>query len=206
MKRFGFSDKYSCRGEKQTDVSNDDILTEISFMDEAEAAGQFQDRYALMLLVARRYASHPDDVYDIVQQSFIEFLKYASTGKLDQTRDLTPLIYQITKIQAFKWRKEREKHSSKSIQAVSDELLNYVDTRESPESFQQQIEEIAVLRNCIEKLATRHKELIESHYIHGMSMARLSEKMNRKAKDIRTIFCRIRDKLRRCIEQTTASK
>ena len=50
-------------------------------IDTKEIARLFQDRFGLMIAVAQRYAPSSDLIYDIVQQSFIDFVEEALKGR-----------------------------------------------------------------------------------------------------------------------------
>ncbi len=167
-----------------------------------EIARQFQERYGLMLAVARRYAPTPDSVYDIVQQVFIEFVRCSVQGKLDSERDVTPLLHQITKIQAIKYAAEWKRHSPQTLQTIAQELAGNAETVE-PEYA---LEELTLLRRCLEKLPPQSRELIERHYKQGVSLEEIARQSERKAVSLRSIFCRIRQKLRECIERNKRSE
>lgn len=168
-------------------------------VDADEIAKMFQDRYGLLLAVARRYAPAPDLVYDIVQQAFVSFMKYAMKTPLDPERDITPFLHEITKNLAIKHWKEQAYRRTEIIQAVGERLaerefinLEYAEEHENT---------LKRLGNCMEKLQPQSRDLLEQYYFNDDSINDISSRTNRSSGAIRKALCVIRFKLRECIER-----
>lgn len=57
------------------------------------------------------------------------------------------------------------------------------------------------LRACLEKLPAALRALVEARYTQGLPTARLAEEFRRTQIWVRVSLCRVRQSLRRCIEQ-----
>lgn len=165
--------------------------------DRETIARLFLSRYGLLVGVAMRYAPAPDLIDDIVQQAFVDFVEDVENNDRDLEKDATPLLYKITKHRAIKFWNRRRRGRSEVLQQIAERLA--ADPR--PEDLAKIEEEIRTLRHCLEKLPPQSRELIETHYHQGISMEEIARRENRKPGTIRQIFCRIRDRLRECIQK-----
>lgn len=149
-----------------------------------------------MIAVACRYAPSPDLAYDIVQQAFVDYVQYALRGNYDPERDVTPLLYQITKIRAKKYWKERSQGGSDVMQQIAEQLADEPDQ----ENLEQENDELRFLRHCLNKLSSQSRELVEQHYYQGMSFETIAKQTQKKSGTVRQACTIIRRKLRECIE------
>lgn len=58
----------------------------------------------------------------------------------------------------------------------------------------------AALPGCLEKLPSSDRELVNSHYFHGLSWETIAERIGRTSSSVRHSICRIRHELKRCID------
>lgn len=161
----------------------------------------FEKHYGLVLEAARRYAPAPDLAYDIVQQTFIDFVQGAAKHHWDPECDLRPLLYEIAKNNAHAFWKKEEKQKTLAIRAFEEQLIQVKHPRKPSQDADFQRQTHQRLRECVQKLAPRSQRLIERHYFEGVSMENIAAELQGSANTIRQIFCRIRVKLRKCIEQ-----
>jgi RNA polymerase sigma-70 factor (ECF subfamily) len=159
-----------------------------------QVARAFQDRYGLIVAVARRFAPSPDLAYDVAQQSFVDFFEYAQQGKVDWSRDVSPLLHRIAKFRALKLWEDRSRQFGDAYRDIAEQLA------EEPEDDHES-EEFRALRFCLEKLPPQSRELIERHYFHGDSLNDLAHQKERTPGALRQALYAIRLKLRECIEK-----
>lgn len=161
---------------------------------------QFESRYALMLAIAQRYAPR-DLIFDIVQQVFIDLVDYASTGKVDSTADMTPLLARMTRFRAIKFANEKKRSFSPILQEVAEQLAD----RTSGESLDQEAEmhqeRLNRLQNCMEKLSPENQRLVREHYFRKRSMKEIAEASGQNPSTLVSRFFRIRVALKNCIEK-----
>lgn len=161
----------------------------------AELAELFQSRYDLVVRVAQRFAPNAELARDIAQLVFMEFARQASRKNWDLDRDINPLLFGITKNVARRvWRQEK-KHLPEALQIVAQRYLKGEDAE--PDRYLE--ERIDELNRCIERLSTRGKRFIESHYFGGASMEEIARENSLKSDAVRQMFCRWRAMLRDCM-------
>lgn len=168
----------------------------------------FQARYGLVIGVARRYAPTQDQVDDIVQQVYCEFVEGALKEKWDLTKDVAPLLYRIAKTKGLLlWRQRRQRKNS-SLDLISEELLAYSGLTEQDEwdEYQRNEDRILALKHCLEMLSPKSRAFVEQHYFEGVSMKKIAEEQSSGDSAVRHFFCRIRSKLKECIVQKTSHR
>lgn len=164
----------------------------------------FQDRYGLVVGVARRYAPTKDDIDDIVQQVYIEFATGGLKKNWDLDQDVGPLLYRITKNTALALWRRQYAENARSLERVEEELIAWCDEEyaNEQEEYERHEARIGALMACLKKLPAKHRAFIEQHYFERRSMKEIAERHGAGASAVRHFFCRIRSLLRNCIRQT----
>lgn len=161
----------------------------------------FQSHYGLVVSVALRYAPNRDLVDDIVQQVYLDYVGSSSAEHWDLERSVAPLLFQITKRRAGKFWRSHCQNQRLSIDEVAEELLSGLEEI-GTETHDILDDRIRALKHCLERLSPKSRANVEQHYFGGVSMKSLGEMQNMKTSAIHQFFCRVRSKLRDCIEQT----
>lgn len=160
-------------------------------------ADVFQSHYGLIIAVASRFSPSPDMVYDIVHQTFIDFMTAAMNGRWDPSRKAGPFLAEIAKNRAKNlWRQEK-KRSPEHLQKVGETLMAM--QRGEKEDWETLNEKISALDGCLQKLPEKSFLLIEKHYFQKISFEQISKDLNHSANTLRKMVCRIRAGLRDCI-------
>lgn len=161
----------------------------------------FQDRYGLVVGVARRFSPLPDLVYDIAQQAFLHFVKAAQSIEWSEESGVDALLYRITKNIAITcWRKEKAK-SSEKMQRIREMFLARSREKEEDATDEKLSDEIPLLRECMEQLPKKSRDLLNMHYVEQVSMEAIGQQTRIKPSTIRQTISRIRRKLKDCIEK-----
>lgn len=155
----------------------------------------------IVLGCARYFAPSPDVAADIVQQVFVEFIEHAERWNLDS--DITPLLKRLTRNIAYEHLRQYYRHSAEAMQKIAEYVGHVAETsveRESDTLFRDQID---ALRECVANLPEKSKALIERHYRDGKTIRTLAESEGANENSLSQALCRIRIKLRKCIETKT---
>lgn len=167
--------------------------------------GLFQEHYGLVVAVARWCAPSLEQADDIVQQVYVEFARCGAEGKLDVKKGVRSFLYHMTKRQtALVWRRQTARQ--KRFSSIA-ELSEFLTDSAGPESlkdhdeYEQLEKEVSLLNDCLEALSDKGREMIARHYFDGISIKQIAEEKNQSASAMRHFFCRIRLKLKQCIEK-----
>lgn len=182
-------------------------------IDISEVGRIFQSKFGLIVNVARQYAPRPDMVYDIVQQAFVDFagsmLKEGyrdnSDGDYDETRDIVPLLYQITKNRALKaWRECRD-HMPEHRRKIAEQMMELARNRHEERQHDSEADRrFDALYDCLDALPEKSRDLIRKHYFDAIPLVDIAAARQQKPEAIRQLFARIRAKLRECIQRKTS--
>jgi RNA polymerase sigma-70 factor, ECF subfamily len=117
----------------------------------------------------------------------------------DPSRPFGAWAIGVAKYEVLYYRRERatDKH------LFSDDIVEQIASRY--ELFTDEIDPIReALRYCLEELKGRSKRVIDLRYRRGMRSNVIAEEMSLSPGAVRMLLCRVREKLRRCIERRTA--
>ena len=168
---------------------------------ETQAAQVFLAHHDFVRGVALKYAPWPGLMEDIAQQVFLEFM--AKESQWDLSPDARPLLATMTRHIAMRQWRERTKQQPEVVQKLADHIRLLAEEREAPPRYE---EEISVLRNCLQKLPEKSRELVELYYYNDIGTPQIADQINMKADTVCRALSRVREKLRECIERTTASQ
>lgn len=159
----------------------------------------FQSHYGLVVTAAGRFAPTPDLVYDVVHQTFIDFMNTAMRGGWDPEDNPGPLLYEIAKNRAIDiWKKERML-TGENRQRIGERLMQMQRSREI--DLPAADRRIDALDDCLRKLTPKAREIIEQHYFGKMPLENLARQLSTPAGTLRKTLFRIRSKLRDCISR-----
>lgn len=165
----------------------------------------FQTYYGLVVAVVRRYAPTPESADDAMQEVYVDFIRGGMAKKFDLDKNVEPLLYHIAKNHArLLWRKRlRDGKRFRPVEEVLERLLD-VETTSFPDEYDSLDEQLRLLKECLEKLPSKNREMIEQHYFKDVSMKTLAERQNRNPSTVRHFFYRARLVLKKCIEDQTS--
>ncbi|MFN3190033.1 MAG: RNA polymerase sigma factor [Aureliella sp.] len=102
-------------------------------------------------------------------------------------------------------------HLRRKVRRNSISLVDLVDRlqaaerEEDPSDMEWQLQQIDVLRGCVKQLSEQQQRIIESFYFENIPATAIARQMQRKPGTIRMTLLRVREVLRRCVEQKTNS-
>lgn len=170
--------------------------------DIARAARIFQENYGRIVTVAKRYVPTSDLVYDVVQQTYIDFITKVQSGDYTAEQDYRPLLDRIAMNRALKCWRERKEHLPKYQQLIAEKIM--ARTRKDEDEIESANQQLEALYTCLGKMPRQGRRLIERHYFEKTTIEKLAQEENQKPGSMRKLFCRIRMILRDCILKSTS--
>ena len=132
---------------------------------------------------------------EIVHRSFIRAFKGLNTFRLGEPLD--PWLRQIARNEA-----RNELRKIKRETNLKKDLLKCA-IAESRENHDAPVEKLNRLRQCMESLKEKARNLVEMHYFKKMSMKAIGDMVKKSPEAIRFAMLGIRRMLRTCIERGT---
>lgn len=145
--------------------------------------------------LAVRLAPWPGLAEDIAQQVFLEFLVKAD--QWDLQRDVRPLLAGMTRNVALRTWRERTRSMPDQLADLAEHIRGLAESQEVDWPAQ---EGLQALQDCVAKLPDKSRRLIELHYYLEVTSVEISRQMAVKADAVRRALFRLRDQLRRCIQ------
>ena len=163
---------------------------------ETRAAQLFLAHHGFVKGLALRFAPWPGLAEDIVQQVFLEFMAKQSQWDLD--RDVRPLLATMTRNVALRHWRQRTRKLPEVTRLLAEHVRQLAEEQSAPPRYE---EEVTALRGCVEKLPDRSRALIELYYYSDVPTRGIAEQMKMKNDTVCRALCRLRGKLRACIER-----
>ena len=160
----------------------------------------FFSRYGVVLGTARRYAPDADLAKDIVQQAYVDFVEGVQKKQWDLSIDVGPLLATITKNAALRLWKERQKNSTEKRRKFGEFLRLICEEYLAEYEKKPWEDELAAMTQCIDRLPSKSRELIDMRYFLNTSVSEISKLSGANPKTVQQMLRRIREKLRLCIE------
>jgi len=164
---------------------------------ETQAAQLFLAHHDFVKGVALKYAPWPGLMEDITQQVFLEFLRKESQWDLD--KDVRPLLATMTRHIAMRLWRDRTREQPDVVQKLADHIRLLAEERDLPPRYE---EEIGVLRECLNKLPEKSRELVHLYYYNDISTPEIADQLAMKADTVCRALSRVREKLRECIQRS----
>jgi RNA polymerase sigma-70 factor (ECF subfamily) len=149
---------------------------------------------------AAKVAPRPGMAEEIAQDAFIECLQHIE--RYDASSDFMAWMRGIIRNMARRaWdRIYREEKIHKDGLAEYVEKLTEEKTTESGSSLETR--RLQALRRCVKKLSERGKELVKLKYSLQVTCEEIAHKIDTSTDAVKMALCRVRKKLRKCIENT----
>ena len=162
---------------------------------EHEAFGQIVRLHqARLRAFAARDVASSDDVYDIVQDLFVD--AFRNIGKFDIERDMGKWLRGICKHRVMNHIRKRTRRNAgltALAEALEERLLH--DTAMGHDTS---LERLEAIRSCIKKLGTKPRELVMKRYYMEMAVGDMAAASGRTAAAVSVQLMRIRATLRNC--------
>ena len=158
-------------------------------------AGLVKEHQASLRVFVRSLGVEPDWVDDLAQDSFVVACR--EMGSYDPERDFGKWLRGIARNLVRNELRKQGRHRRILNEGLSQHLLEFSEQEE--EQFG--AGDVSALRDCVEQLPNRSRELVRSRYYEGWNATVLADKFEMKAATIRQTLLRIRRQLYQCINQ-----
>ncbi len=154
-----------------------------------------KDHQASLRVFVRSLGVEPDWVDDLAQDAFV--VAYREMDSYDPDRDFGKWLRGIARNLVRNELRKQGRHRRILHESLSQHLLNLAEK----EVDQVDVAQLSALRDCVEQLPGRSRELVHSRYYEGWDATILADKFEMKAATVRQTLLRIRRQLYQCINQ-----
>jgi RNA polymerase sigma-70 factor (ECF subfamily) len=168
-----------------------------------EAFGILVRRYqARLRAMVARYISNHDDVYDLVQDTFLE--AFLHIDRFDLEEEFLPWLRSLARHRTLNFL--RQMHTKRKavkplvLQAVQEHLVNI--SEHNDDSW----ERLQALHGCFSKLTPKNQQLIRLRYTMQVAVKDIAAQYNQSVASISSLLYRIRMILARCVRHKLLQK
>jgi len=154
-----------------------------------------KDHQASLRVFVRSLGVEPGWVDDLAQDTFV--VAYREMDSYDPARDFGKWLRGIARNLVRNELRKQGRHRRILHESLSQHLLNLAENKED----QVDVTQLSALRDCVEQLPGRSRELVHSRYFEGWDATILADKFEMKAATVRQTLLRIRRQLYQCINQ-----
>lgn len=165
---------------------------------EKDAFGQLVRLHqARLRAYAARFLDRPDDVYDLVQDAFLDALR--NLDSFDPSGDLAAWLRGICKNRILNFFRSRQVRRNADLALVDAALAERVAAL--PDAPDDAVLRVDALKDCMGELQESHRRVLELRYHAGHSVSRIASAFNRSASSISMILLRVRSTLTKCVQR-----
>ncbi len=135
-------------------------------------------------------------VDDLAQDAFV--VAYRELDSYDPDRDFGKWLRGIARNLVRNELRKQGRHRRILHESLSQHLL---DLAENEKDREVDVTQLSALRDCVEQLPGKSRELVHSRYFEGWDATILADKFEMKAATVRQTLLRIRRQLYQCINQ-----
>ena len=135
-------------------------------------------------------------VDDLAQDTFV--VAYREMDSYDPDRDFGKWLRGIARNLVRNEMRKQGRHRRILHESLSQHLL---DLAENEKDREVDVTQLSALRDCVEQLPGRSRELVRSRYYEGWDATILADKFEMKAATVRQTLLRIRRQLYQCVNQ-----
>ncbi len=129
---------------------------------------------APLLRYAARIIRDAEQAKDIVQESFIKYVRFSQENEKDSIKNVSAWMYRITRNQCL----DHLKSKRVRVETAADDSIENFAGGDTPDRTYEKEEAMAMVRNRIMRLDEREREIVILKIEHGKSYKEIAEIMD----------------------------
>lgn len=139
-----------------------------------------------------RLINHRDEAHDITQTVFLK--AYKNLHSFDTERKFSSWVYRIAHNESVNWLKKKTRIKMESLENKVEQGLQFSESTDIHESVMKK-EEAKKVRNAIDSLPEKYKEVMEMRYLQQKSYQEISDILQKPVNTIGTLINRAKKRL-----------
>ena len=137
------------------------------------------------------------EVDDLVQETFLAFLRATQSAKFSFQGDAPALAYlrQVARNQLLQRRRKQGREVNTVQLAAAEQVWSEVAAEDGLDEY------LLTLRRCQDKLQGRAQKAVQLQYQQGLGRAEVADTLGMSLDGVKTLLRRTRQKLRECVER-----
>ncbi|MBA3936975.1 MAG: sigma-70 family RNA polymerase sigma factor [Planctomycetes bacterium] len=154
--------------------------------------------------LAARYLPDADDVYDVVQDAFLD--AFRGLAGFDEARDFGPWLRTICRNRVMGFLRTRATQRAHHLGLVDAALVRQAEADAASGEGDDAGDRIAALKHCLGSLQDAQRALVDLRYHQGMGVKDLSQRFGKSEAGMAMTLMRLREVLMRCVVARVAGR
>jgi RNA polymerase sigma-70 factor (ECF subfamily) len=154
--------------------------------------------------LAARYLPDADDVYDVVQDAFLD--AFRGLAGFDEARDLGPWLRTICRNRVMGFLRARATQRAHHLALVDAALVRQAEADAAASEADEAGDRIAALKDCLGGLQDSQRALVDLRYHQGLGVKDLSLRFGKSEAGMAMTLMRLREVLMRCVLARVAER
>ena len=155
---------------------------------------------ARMRATVARYVCNREDVFDIVQDVFLDAFRHIDT--FDRQQEFLPWLRTICRNRMLNYFRKTKRHNSAIQLLITEAAQKRLIVSEHYNSLN--LERVRALNSCFGKLTHKYQDIIRLRYQAHMTVKDMALQLNRGSASVSSLLYRIRATLARCVQKELA--
>jgi RNA polymerase sigma-70 factor (ECF subfamily) len=151
---------------------------------------------ARLRMYSARYIENSDDVFEVVQEAFIN--AYRNIDKFDLKREFYPWLRAICLNCIRNYFREKRSCRELPVSIVDEAIESRISDIDEEEELKKQ-ESLNALQKCLNKLNPKHRNILTLRYLKKTAIGKIAKHLSQSPGSISTLLFRIKEILRDCI-------
>ncbi len=151
--------------------------------------------YSIMLAKAKSIVPSAEDAEELVQDVFADLIKRVESVMAVDSKKLPAYLLSAVKYHAYNFNRHQKVRNTHSAEDYAEEDMELIaDKNALPEDIVLQKEAVAELKNALEKIPAKYKDILEFKYVLGLSDSEIGERFGLSESGVRSLIFRARRK------------
>jgi len=182
------------------DMTDEELVKEVQKGDDQAFEHIVQRYQGKLFAYIMRLMNHRDEAHDITQDVFLKAYKYIQ--RFDTERKFSSWVYRIAHNETVNWLKKKTRAKVESLDSHVENGFQLADATNTEKAYIRE-EEGSVVREAIESLPEKYKEVMELRYLKQQSYEEISKKLDKPINTVGTLINRAKKKLALALENAS---
>ncbi len=176
-----------------TDIDERALVSRARAGDEQAFSSLVRLHQARLRGMLARYLIASDDVYDLVQEAFID--AFRNLASFDPEREFGPWLRTICRNRMVSFLRQRRR--SRPLSLVDEAIAE----RAADPAEELRADELSALRGCLQNLQESHRSLVDLRYVQSLPVKEISQRSGKSETSVSMMLLRIREALLKCLRR-----
>ncbi len=182
------------------EMSDEELVSEVQKGDEKAFEHIVQRYQGKLFAYIMRLMNHRDEAHDITQDVFLKAYKHIQ--RFDTERKFSSWVYRIAHNETVNWLKKKTRAKVESLDSHVENGFQLADNLNTEKAYIKE-EDGGVVREAINSLPAKYKEVMELRYLKQQSYEEISEKLDKPINTVGTLINRAKKKLALALENAS---